>query len=151
MKRLRLRLPFVVDQIALMMQAGAEFEGSLQTAVRDNADHPLGRELAEVLRQISLGRPRTQALNDLRMRLDDKDVSELVFAINKGQELGTPLSGIFREQADQMRLKRSQWGEKAAQEAQVQMVFPGMIVMVACLIIIIAPILMPALMMFLEE
>jgi tight adherence protein C len=146
-----LRLPFAVDQIALMMQAGAEFEGSLQTVVRDNADHPLGAEMGEVLRQVSLGRPRGQALEDLRRRLDDKDVSELVFAINKGQELGTPLSVILREQADQMRLKRSQWGERAAQEAQVQMVFPGMLVMVACLIVIIAPILLPAIMMFLES
>ncbi len=150
MKAIRLRLPFAVDQIALMMQAGAEFEGCLETTVRDNADHPLTAELREVLRQVSLGRPRGQALNDLRQRLDDKDISELVFAINKGEELGTPLSSILREQADQMRLKRSQWAEQAASEAEVQMVFPGMVVMVACLLVIIAPILLPAVMTFLE-
>jgi len=150
MKAIRLRLPFAVDQIALMMQAGAEFEGCLETTVRDNADHPLTLELREVLRQVTLGRPRSQALNDLRQRLDDKDISELVFAINKGEELGTPLSSILREQADQMRLKRSQWAEQAASEAEVQMVFPGMVVMVACLLVIIAPILLPAVMTFLE-
>ncbi len=150
LKRIRLRMPFAVDQIALMLQAGADFEGSLQTVVRDNVRHPLGTELAEVLRQINLGRSRSQALNDLRGRCDDKDISELVFAINKGEELGTPMSSILREQADQMRLKRSQWGEKAASEAEVQMVFPGMIVMVACLLVIVAPILLPALLTFLE-
>lgn len=150
MKAIRLRMPFAVDQIALMLQAGAEFEGALETVVRDNVEHPLTVELAEVLRQVSLGRPRGQALTDLRNRLEDKDVSELVFAINKGEELGTPLSSILREQADQMRLKRSQWAEQAASEAEVKMVFPGMVVMVACLLVIIAPILLPALMTFLE-
>ena len=150
MKAIRLRMPFAIDQIALMMQAGAEFEGSLETVTRDNVEHPLTIELSEVLRQVSLGRPRAQALRDFRNRLEDKDVSELVFAINKGEELGTPLSSILREQADQMRLKRSQWAEQAASEAEVQMVFPGMIVMIACLLVIMAPILLPALMTFLE-
>ena len=42
-----------------------------------------------------------------------------------------------------MRIKRSQWGEKAAAEAEVQMVFPGMITMVACLLVIVAPIMLP--------
>lgn len=150
LKAIRLRMPFAVDQIALMLQAGAEFEGALETVVCDNVDHPLTVELAEVLRQVALGRPRSQALSDLRSRLEDKDVAELVFAINKGEELGTPLSSILREQADQMRLKRSQWAEQAAAEAEVQMVFPGMVVMVACLLVVIAPILLPALMTFLE-
>ena len=150
MKRLRLRLPFAVDQIALMMQAGAEFEGCLETVVRDNVDHPLIIELREVLRQVNLGRPRGQALTEFRDKLCDNDISELVFAINKGEELGTPISSILREQADQMRLKRSQWAEQAAGEAEVQMVFPGMIVMVACMLVVVAPILLPALVTFLE-
>ena len=67
----------------------------------------------------------------------------MVFAINKGEELGTPLSAILRDQAEQMRLKRSQRGEKAAAEAQVNIVFPGMVVMIACLLVVIAPIVLP--------
>jgi tight adherence protein C len=143
--RIRIRLPFAVDLIALMMEAGGGFQECLQTAVIENGDHPLTDELSEVLRQISLGRPRQEALRAMQDRLKDDDINELVFAINKGEELGTPLSTILREQADQMRLKRSQRGEKAAAEAQVNIVFPGMVVMIACLLVVIAPIIMPAL------
>ena len=150
MKSLKLRLPFAIDQIALMMEAGAGFEDSLKTVVSDNADHPLSEEFSEVIRQMSLGRPRSQALFGFRDRMADDDVSEIVFAITKGEELGTPLSNILSEQADQMRLKRSQWGEKAASEAEVQMVFPGMITMVACLLVIVAPILLPVVITLLE-
>jgi tight adherence protein C len=143
LRKLKLRLPFSIDQISLMMEAGAGFEDSLRTVVADNRDHPLSIEFAEIVRQMSLGRPRSQALAGFKDRLADEDVSEIVFAITKGEELGTPLSSILREQANQMRIKRSQWGEKAASEAEVQMVFPGMITMVACLLVIVAPILLP--------
>ncbi len=142
--RIRLRLPFAVDLIALMMEAGGGFQECLQTAVIENGDHPLTEELSEVLRQISLGRPRHEALRALQERLQDPDIDELVFAVNKGEELGTPLSAILRDQAEQMRLKRSQRGEKAAAEAQVNIVFPGMVVMIACLLVVIAPIVLPA-------
>ena len=49
-----------------------------------------------------------------------------------------------------MRLKRAQWGEKAASEAEVQMVFPGMVTMIACLLVIVAPIVLPVIVTFLE-
>lgn len=142
--RIRLRLPFAVDLIALTMEAGGGFQECLQTAVSENGDHPLTDELAEVLRQISLGRPRHEALKALEDRLQDEDIKEMVFAINKGEELGTPLSAILRDQAEQMRLKRSQRGEKAAAEAEVKIVFPGMVLMLACLLVVIAPIVLPA-------
>lgn len=149
LNRIRVRLPFAVDLIALTMEAGGGFQECLQTAVNENGeDHPLTEELAEVLRQVSLGRPRKEALISLQDRLHDPDVNELVFAINKGEELGTPLSAILRDQAEQMRLKRSQRGEKAAAEAQVNIVFPGMVVMIACLLVVIAPIVLPAVMSF---
>ena len=150
LKQIKLRLPFAIDQISLMMEAGAGFEDSLKTVVNDNPDHPLSIEFAEVIRQLSLGRPRSQALNSFRDRLADDDISEIIFAITKGEELGTPLGNILREQAAQMRIKRSQWGEKAAAEAEVQMVFPGMITMVACLLVIVAPIMLPVVVRLLE-
>ena len=43
-----------------------------------------------------------------------------------------------------MRLKRSQWAEKAAGTAQVNIVLPGMVIMIACLIIIGAPFILEA-------
>ncbi|GAB5402134.1 MAG: hypothetical protein Aurels2KO_03650 [Aureliella sp.] len=144
LKVLRLRMPMVVDQLALMMEAGGNFEESMRTITDEDASHPLNQELTKVLHEIDAGRTRREALLEFKERLPDADIGELVFAITKGEELGTPLSSILSDQAEQMRLKRSQWGEKAAAEAEVQIVFPGMLVMIACLIVIIAPILLPA-------
>lgn len=149
-RTIKMRLPFVLDLMALMMEAGATFPDCLKTVVRESRGHALGVDLARVDRQIELGRPRAEALRTLQDRLDDQDISELVFAINKGEELGTPLAKILRNQADQMRLKRSQWGEKAAAEAQVKMAFPGMLVMLACILVILGPIVLPTVRVLLD-
>ena len=139
------RLPYAVDLVALMMQAGGGFSECVSSFVEESAGHPLAEELKFVLEQIELGRTQQESLEAFSKRVKDPDVSELVFAINKGQELGTPISSILREQANQMRLKRSQWGEKAAAEAGVKVIFPGMLIVVACLIVVLAPFALPIL------
>ncbi|MEM9586577.1 MAG: type II secretion system F family protein [Planctomycetota bacterium] len=146
LKRQRTRLPFVIDQVALMMQAGANFEESLRAIAEEDPEHPLTQELRLVLADISAGRTRKEALSELSERIPDREVGELLFSIIKGEELGTPMSTILSDQAEQMRIKRSQWGEKAAAEAEVQIVFPGVLVMIACLIVVLGPILLPAVM-----
>ncbi len=142
---IRQRLPFVMDLMALTRGAGASFIESIETATRENDDHPIGDALGEVLRLLAHGRTQQQAMNGLADKVNEETVSELVFAINKADELGTPIAQTLAELADQMRLKRQQWGEKVAGEAQVKIMFPGIVIMVACIIVIIAPILLAAL------
>jgi tight adherence protein C len=144
-RRIKKRLPYCLDLMALMLEAGSSFLDCMKRAYEELAGEPLGVEIDRALRELSLGRSRREALEALRDRVADEDLTETVFAINKSEELGTPLSKAFRLQADQMRLKRSQWGEKAASEAQVAIVFPGMLTMLACLIVIVAPFVLSAL------
>lgn len=142
--QIRTRLPFVIDMMALTRSAGASFNQSLEIAANESKDHPAGDELSEVLRQLYLGRTQHQALTEFADRMRDEDVSDIVFAINKAEELGTPIADALSEMADQMRLKKSQWGEKASAEAQVKMSFPGMLIMLACLLVIISPFILQA-------
>ena len=142
MRSIKNRLPFAIDMMALMMSAGATFQESLGTVVRENREHAIGEEFGVVNNETALGRTRREALLALEHRLDDDDVREFVFSVVKGEELGTPLSKIFANQADQLRLKRSQWVEKASAEAQVKIVYPGLLIMIACLFIVLAPFLL---------
>lgn len=137
------RLPFAVDLLALMMEAGGTFNESLRTLVREEKDHAIGKEFGAVLGQLDLGETQREAVQNLKNRMpDEEDVAEFVFAVIKGQELGTPLAQILRNQADQMRLKRSQRAEKASADAQVKMTGPGFVIMLACMAIISGPFIM---------
>ena len=142
---IRRRLASAIDLMSLMMEVGAGFQEALETVTREAGDHPLGEEFRRILRDLSLGRPRREALKSFADRLIDDDARELMSAIIEGETLGTPLAETMRTQAEQMRLKRSQWAEKAAEESKVQLVFPAMIIMAACLVIVVAPFILSAL------
>lgn len=137
--QLKRRLPFGVDLLALMMEAGGSFREALGTLVEESRGHPLGAEFGKLLRELEHGRPLNGAMQGLRERLHDEDINELAFAVQKAEELGAPLSGVFLSLADQMRIKQSQWAEKAAGQAQANITFPGLVIMVACLLIVVAP------------
>lgn len=142
-RRYKQRLPHAIDVLALTMEAGANFADALKIVARENRGHPLGEEFARAIQQLSLGRTQSEALVAMRDRVKDPDTNELIFAICKGEELGTPIGQTLKIQSDQMTLKRTQWAEKAAKEAEVKMSFPGLLVMIACIIVIMGPILLP--------
>lgn len=143
--RLRLikrRLPFLLDLLTLLMEAGATFLGALAQAVEEFRDHPAGEEFGRVLADINLGKTRSEALVALRERMADDEITSIVGSIIHGEQLGTPLAGVFRTQADVLRLKRSQRAERIAGEAGVNMLLPGVLVMAAAVLIIVGPFLL---------
>jgi len=144
LESLKQRLPFTIDLLAIMMEAGAGFRESLSAVVNENRDHPVGVELNTVLQGILHGKTLRQTFIEFKDRIRDDQIDELVLNVTRGDELGTPLSRIFLNLADQMRLKRSQLSEKAAGKAQAAIVFPNLVVMLACLIAVLAPFMMNA-------
>jgi len=143
--RLRLikrRLPFLLDLLTLLMEAGSTFLGALTQAVEEFRDHPAGEEFGRVLADINLGKTRTEALVALRERMADDEITSIVGSIIHGEQLGTPLARVFRTQADVLRLKRSQRAERIAGEAGVNMLLPGVLVMAAAVLIIVGPFLL---------
>jgi Flp pilus assembly protein TadB len=137
------RLAFATDLMALVLQAGGSASDALESVVRECGDHPLGQEFGKVADNIGHGMPRKEALARLRDRFADVDIRDFVFAVVKGEELGTPLAEILSGQARDMRRRQSQACEKQAAEAEVKLSFPSMLVLVACLIVMLGPFLLP--------
>lgn len=138
-KRVTRSLPFVVDLMALTRGAGASFTQSLEIVVEENRGTPIGRVFECVLRDLKLGKSQREVMDNLRERMDDWDFSEFVFTVNRGEELGVSIVGALATLANQMRLKRQQWLEQEAGRAQARILTPGIIVMIACMIIELAP------------
>ena len=128
-----------VDLLALMMEVGGGFLDSLKVVAKEYAGKSLGFELSAIVNDIEMGKPRKQALESFAKRLVDDDISEVIFACNESEELGVPIAETLRAQANRIREKRSNWAERAAQEAEVALTFPAMIIMIACLITVTAP------------
>jgi tight adherence protein C len=137
--RIKRRLPFLLDLLTLLMEAGATFLQALDDAVSQFGDHPVGQEFGRVLSEINMGKGRTAALEAMRDRLADDEITGIVGSIIQGEELGTPLARLFRTQADVLRIKRSQRAETVAGEAGVKMLMPAIMVMASTVLIILGP------------
>lgn len=137
------RLAFATDLMALVLQAGGTAGDAFESVVRECGDHPLGEEFGRVADDVRHGTPRREALARLRDRFADVDIRDFVFAVVKGEELGTPLAEILAGQARDMRRRQSQACEKQAAEAEVKLSFPSMLVMIACLIVMLGPFILP--------
>ena len=74
---------------------------------------------------------RDEALESMRVRLADDEITSIVGSIIQGEQLGTPLALLFRTQADVLRIKRTQRAETMAGEAGVKMLLPAVLVMAA--------------------
>ncbi len=137
--RIKQRLPFLLDLLTLLMEAGATFMQSLEESVAEFRDHPVGIEFGRVLSEINMGKSRIGALEAMRDRLDDAEITSIVGSIIQGETLGTPLARLFRTQADVLRIKRTQRAETIAGEAGVKMLLPSVLVMAATVLIILGP------------
>lgn len=137
--QIKRRLPYLLDLLTLLMEAGSTFIQSLEQAVREFHAHPVGVEFGRVLTEMRMGKNRSSAFESMRNRLQDDEITSLLGAIIQGEELGTPLARLFRTQADVLRLKRSQRAETLANEAGVKMLLPAILVMAATVIVILGP------------
>jgi tight adherence protein C len=137
--QIKLRLPFLLDLLTLLMEAGATFLNALREACLEFKDHPVGVEFGRVLAEMNMGKSRTAALESLKSRLSDDEITSIVGAIVQGEQLGTPLAILFRTQADFMRIKRTQRAETIAGEAGVKMLMPTVLIMAATVLIILGP------------
>ena len=99
------RLPFLLDLLTLLMEAGSTFMQALAEAVEEFRDQPVGVEFGRVLAEISMGKSRTAALEAVRDRLSDDEITGIIGSIIQGENLGTPLAQVFRTQADVLRIK----------------------------------------------
>ncbi len=142
LRRIKRRMPFLLDLLTLLMEAGSTLLGALAQAVEEFQGHPVAEEFGRVLSDMRLGKTRAEAFGALRDRLADDEITSIIGSILQGEQLGTPLGTVFRTQADVLRIKRTQRAETLAGEAGVNMLLPGVLVMVATALIIVGPFLM---------
>ncbi len=142
LQAIKRRMPFLLDLLTLLMEAGSTFLRAMAQAIEEFQGHPVAEEFGRVLTDMSLGKTRAEAFAAMRQRLADDEITSIIGSILQGEHLGTPLAQIFRTQADVLRLKRTQRAETIAGEAGVKMLLPGILVMIATVLVIIGPFLL---------
>lgn len=136
------KLPFMVDLSALVLEAGGTLRDALVIASQGRDEDALTEELRMVLAGMDAGQSQAKALEDFAERMKLEDLTTLVLALNRGEEMGTPMSKTLATQAELMRFRRYERAEKLAQEAPVKMMLPNMLIMFATLLVVLGPALL---------
>ena len=139
MSRIGRQLPYTLDLVGLMMGAGSTFTEAVVAIVRDDPDEPFSEELRIVLAEIEFGSKRATALANMAERIPSDALRSIVGAINQAEALGTPLANILKSQSDMLRMHRSVRAEKISASADLRILFPTMLILIAAVLVVFGP------------
>lgn len=140
-RKISKQLPYTLDLISLTMAAGSSFNEAIQTLIRDDPEDDFNQELSIVLSEMNFGTPRAAALANLADRIPLESLRSIVGAVNQAESLGTPLSSILKLQSDMLRAQRAVRAEKLSASASLRILLPSMLILVAVVVIVFAPLI----------
>jgi tight adherence protein C len=114
-------MPDAVDLIVTTVEAGMAIDAAL-AEVGHETEGPLGEELRLTVRETTLGRSRREALLRMADRAEVGELKTFVQSIVQAEQTGIPIGQVLRTQAAQIRVRRRQAAEAAAQRAPVKMI-----------------------------
>lgn len=133
------QFPYFMDMAVMSMEAGANFQETLSTYVKDNEGQPLSDDLGQVLAEIQMGKTLTDALQNMNKRTTTELVQNALMSIIQGERMGTPIAQVLSEQSETIRFARSQTAERLAEEIKIKMQGPAMLLLISILLLILGP------------
>ena len=121
-------LPDCLDLLTVSVEAGLGFDQAMSKVVQ-KFKGALADELAIVLQEMQMGKPRRECLKSLAQKMEVDDLSSFISALVQADSLGVSVSKVLRVQSAQARLRRRQRAEELAMQAPIKMLFP----MVGCI------------------
>lgn len=136
-------LPFSVDLLTLVVEAGLDFSQGLQRVVERGPEGPLAEEFSLMLREVRLGTTRSEALRNLAERCGVPEVSSFASVLVQADRLGASIGPVLRSQSDLMRTERFQRAEKAGARASSVVLVPLVLfILPAALLVIVGPVML---------
>lgn len=135
----RKALPDALDLLTTSVEAGLSLDAAM-IRVAEFQRGPFQDELATAMQDVTLGKSRRDALEDLSQRLNAPDVVSFVQTINQAEVTGAPIGQVLRAQAYQVRIRRRQAAEAQAQRAPLLMVIPlTFFILPSMFVVLLAP------------
>ncbi len=139
--RIARQLPYTLDLVSLVMQAGSSFNEAVEALIRDDPDDDLNQELQLALAEMQFGTPRGVALENIARRIPLETLRSVIAALNQAEQLGTPLAYILKTQADMLRNFRAVAAEKKSAAASLRILIPSMLILAAVVLVVFGPVL----------
>jgi len=141
-KQIRRALPDILDLLTISVEAGLGFEQAVDR-ITESVPGPLSDEFNRMIGEMRAGSGRADALNALETRTGVEEVKSFVMSMVQADTFGVSIGRVLRAQADEMRIKRRQLAQEAAQKAPVKMLLPmTFFIFPALFVVVLGPALM---------
>jgi tight adherence protein B len=114
------QLPYVLDLLKSLLEAGHSLMRGLQVVVKEFRD-PIAGEIATVLEEASLGLPLSRAFEEMLKRVPLDDLRLMVIAVKVQSEVGSSLAEIIGRLSEVIRTRQRLQHQMRALTAQSRM------------------------------
>ncbi len=117
------QLPEVLDLLSVSVEAGLGFEQAIDHVTK-NMEGPLIDELTVTYREMTMGRPRKDALTLLGERCEIEDLKSFAGAVVQAGQLGISIKNVLQSQSAAMRQARKARIQEKASKISVKILIP---------------------------
>lgn len=125
-ERMRDSLPDMIDLMVVCTESGMGIDSAIARISREMArgNPDLAQEFYLSVLEIRAGATRIEALRNLALRTNLKDMNDLVTMFVQADKFGTGMAESLRVQSDMLRSRRTQRAEEMAAKIPVKMTIP---------------------------
>ncbi|MDH4467854.1 MAG: type II secretion system F family protein [Bacteriovoracaceae bacterium] len=133
-------MPFIVDMLALSIEAGLDFIAAIARVMEKAPPSALSEEFEIMIKEIKIGSSRADALRQMSWRVDEIVVNSFCATLIAADSVGASVGPILKTLSNEIRQKRSSLIEQAGAKAATKILFPMIIfILPAVFIITFAP------------
>ncbi len=136
-------MPFIVDMLALSVEAGLDFMAAIQRVIEKAPLSPLVEEFETLIRETKIGSSRAEGLRQLGWRVNVIEINSFCATLIAADSVGASIAPLLKQLSNELRVKRSSRAEQQGATAATKILIPMIFfILPAVLVAIFAPMIL---------
>jgi tight adherence protein C len=133
-------MPFIVDMLALSVEAGLDFMAAIQRVIEKAPVSPLVEEFETLIKETKIGSSRAEGLRQMGWRINIIEINSFCATLIAADSVGASIGPILKLLSAELRVKRSSRAETLGAQAATKILIPMIFfILPAVLVAIFAP------------
>jgi len=133
-------MPFIIDMLALSVEAGLDFMAAIQRVIEKAPPSPLVEEFEVLIKETKIGSSRADGLRQMGWRINIIEINSFCATLIAADSVGASIGPILKQLSSELRVKRSSRAEQQGATAATKILIPMIFfILPAVLVAIFAP------------
>jgi len=133
-------MPFIIDMLALSVEAGLDFMAAIQRVIEKAPRSPLVEEFETLIKETKIGSSRAEGLRQLGWRVNVIEINSFCATLIAADSVGASIGPLLKQLSGELRVKRTSRAEQQGATAATKILIPMIFfILPAVLVAIFAP------------